>query len=93
MVFSSFLFTEASKFSMVPLNGLFMLTRYPDDIELMEDMLKTSNELKELTDKVINLVTKEFQVDEIILFGSYAQGTATDLSDVDVLVISPQFKE
>lgn len=54
---------------------------------------KTSNELKELTDKVINLVTKEFQVDEIILFGSYAKGTATDLSDVDVLVISPQFKE
>ena len=75
------------------LNGLFMLTRYPDHIELMEDMLKTSNELKELTDKVINLVTKEFQVDEIILFGSYAKGTATDLSDVDVLVISPQFKE
>lgn len=54
---------------------------------------KTSNELKELTDKVINLVTKEFQVDEIILFGSYAKGTATDLSDVDILVISPQFKE
>ena len=41
---------------------------------------KTSNELKELTDKVINLVTKEFQVDEIILFGSYAKGTAKDLN-------------
>jgi hypothetical protein len=39
MVFSSFVFMEASKFSIVPLNGLFMLTRYPDDIELMEDML------------------------------------------------------
>ena len=63
MVFSSFLFMGASKFSIVP---VLMLTRYPDHIELMEDMLKTSNELKELTDKVINLVTKEFQVDEII---------------------------
>jgi hypothetical protein len=40
---------EASKFSIVLLNGLLMLTRYPDDIELMEDMLKTSNELKEKT--------------------------------------------
>jgi hypothetical protein len=39
MVFSSFVFMGASKFSIVPLNGLFMLTRYPDDIELMEDML------------------------------------------------------
>lgn len=36
MVFSSFLFTEASKFSVVP---VLTLTRYPDDIELMEDML------------------------------------------------------
>ena len=36
MVFSSFLFMEASKFSIVP---VLMLTRYPDDIELMEDML------------------------------------------------------
>ncbi len=31
----------------------------------------------------------EFHPDRVILFGSYAQGTATDDSDVDLLVILP----
>lgn len=35
-MFSSFVFMEASKFSMVP---VLMLTRYPDEIELVEDLL------------------------------------------------------
>ncbi len=53
---------------------------------------KTTVELKELTDKVVNSVTKSFQIDEIILFGSYAKGTATDLSDVDIAVVSPDLE-
>ncbi len=52
---------------------------------------KTEVELKDLVDKVINKVTADFAVDEIILFGSYAKGTANDMSDVDIAIISPEF--
>lgn len=54
---------------------------------------KTIKELKLLTDKVVNSVTQNFKVDEILLFGSYAKGTATELSDVDIAVISPDLQE
>ncbi len=50
---------------------------------------KTTAELAELISKVVERVTKHFNVDEIVLFGSYASGTADDLSDVDIAVISP----
>lgn len=54
---------------------------------------KTTIELKELTDKVVKAVTQNFKVDEIMLFGSYAKGTENDLSDVDIVVVSPELKE
>ena len=34
-------------------------------------------------------VAREFRPQKIILFGSYAHGTATEDSDVDVLVVMP----
>lgn len=36
-----------------------------------------------------NQIACEFSPDKIILFGSHANGTATDESDVDILVILP----
>jgi predicted nucleotidyltransferase len=38
------------------------------------------------------LVTKRFEVSRIILFGSYAQGTASPDSDIDVAIVVKQFK-
>lgn len=54
---------------------------------------KTTIELKALTDKVVKAITDNFQVDEIVLFGSYARGAANDLSDVDIAVVCPELKE
>ena len=54
---------------------------------------KTKIELQELIDKVVSMITKDFAVDEIILFGSYAKGTANNLSDVDIAVVSPDLDE
>jgi len=34
-------------------------------------------------------IAREFRPDRVILFGSYAEGTARDDSDVDLLVIVP----
>ena len=38
-------------------------------------------------------VARKFRPEKIILFGSYAHGTATDDSDVDLLVIMPRTRE
>ena len=41
------------------------------------------NQIKQLCRRI----GRQFQVDRIVLFGSYAHGSATDDSDVDLLVI------
>jgi len=43
------------------------------------------NDIQELA----NRIAREFEPDRIILFGSYARGTAAADSDVDLLVILP----
>lgn len=42
-------------------------------------------EIREFADRIV----REFHPDRIILFGSYADGTATEDSDVDLLVVMP----
>jgi len=42
-------------------------------------------EIRELTAKI----AREFQPEKVILFGSYAQGTPREDSDVDLLVLLP----
>lgn len=37
------------------------------------------------------LESTEFRIDRLILFGSHANGTAREDSDIDVVVISPSF--
>lgn len=54
---------------------------------------KNKVELQELLDLVVDKTTSDFNVDEIILFGSYAKGTENDLSDVDVALVSPDLDE
>ena len=39
--------------------------------------------------ELCELIVQEFQPDKIILFGSYASGTPTPDSDVDLLVVLP----
>ena len=49
-----------------------------------------------LTNKQLDHVIKDYlskligkiNLDKVVLFGSYAKGTATELSDVDILIIS-----
>ena len=43
------------------------------------------NDIQELADRIV----RDFEPDRIILFGSYARGTAGPDSDVDLLVILP----
>lgn len=39
--------------------------------------------------KLSRRIAEEYNPDKIILFGSYASGTPTDASDIDLLVVMP----
>lgn len=48
----------------------------------------TQEKLKEVTDKIV----KEFNPEKIILFGSYAWGTPTKDSDIDLFIVKNENK-
>jgi len=46
-------------------------------------------EIYEQLKKISERLKKEYQAKDVILFGSYVTGKATDDSDVDLLIIAP----
>ena len=51
---------------------------------------KNKIELEEYLEDIVTKVTSDFDVDEVILFGSYAKGVAKPESDIDVAIISTE---
>jgi len=43
--------------------------------------------------KLVKALEKDIAVDEVILFGSYAKGSAKEDSDIDIAIISNHFGE
>ena len=56
---------------------------------------KTEAQLHSLTDEVVERVlnTLNLNIKKIILYGSYARGTADDESDVDIMIICDNTEE
>jgi len=54
-------------------------------------MVKTKDELKRKLKSFIELIDKDFHLEAVVLFGSYAGDNPRDYSDVDVAVFSPDF--
>ncbi len=52
----------------------------------MRDGLVTKDEIKKLVDRIAG----RFRPAKVILYGSYATGTATPGSDLDILVVMPE---
>ena len=50
---------------------------------------KDDKELKEITDEIVSLIINngKLHIDKIILYGSYARGTADDESDIDIMIL------
>ena len=48
-----------------------------------------NNTASQAIDAMVQRLVERFEPEQIILFGSYARGTATNDSDVDLLVIMP----
>jgi uncharacterized protein len=54
------------------------------------DRKKNRRELELFLSDVISKITHDFVIDEALLYGSYAKGTANGDSDIDLAIISPQ---
>ena len=53
---------------------------------------KTRDELIDILNLVVDKVTSNLNIDEILLYGSYAKGKENDDSDIDIAVISPDLE-
>ncbi len=51
-----------------------------------------SREIMESIEKYIEKISQYYKIEAIILFGSYAKGTENEDSDIDIAVISSDFK-
>ncbi len=51
-----------------------------------------SREIMESIKKYIERISQYYKIEAIILFGSYAKGTENEDSDIDIAVISSDFK-
>ena len=52
-------------------------------------MRRKKEPVQEKIDEMINRIVERFRPEKIILFGSYARGTAGEDSDADILVVMP----
>ena len=50
-------------------------------------------EIMESINKYIDKISKYYKIEAIILFGSYAKGTQNKDSDIDIAIISSDFKD
>lgn len=55
-------------------------------------MVKTKTEVKKLIEEYAIALSSVITVDKIILYGSYADGHPKEWSDIDIAVISRDFK-
>ena len=64
------------------------------DIARKEELFKKNQKLK-IIDNLISKLTEKFmsEIHSIVLFGSYAKGTATKQSDIDLLFIITNLKD
>ena len=52
----------------------------------------TQSDINNIIDRFISLVSDEFPLKTVYLFGSYSKGTAGDYSDIDLAVVSDKFE-
>ena len=51
-----------------------------------------NEEIMKSIDKYIEKISQYYKIEAIILFGSYAKGTQSEDSDIDIAIISSDFK-
>lgn len=54
-------------------------------------MVRAADEIEAALNRFVQKVTEQVPVFKVILYGSHARGNAHDLSNIDLVVISPAF--
>lgn len=55
-------------------------------------MVKSKDQLENIVRALVREVEKDYRITQVILFGSYAHGTPTNISDIDIALVSPDFR-
>ena len=55
-------------------------------------MVAPATDLDKIISRFVALLSKAARVEAVILYGSFAKGTANESSDIDIAVISPDFE-
>lgn len=55
-------------------------------------MAKTKNKIAKIIRQYVKEVAKHYKVSKVILFGSHARGRAKPHSDIDLVIVSPDFR-
>lgn len=55
-------------------------------------MAKTRKQITSIVRQYVKVVAKQYKVTKVILFGSYARGQAKAYSDIDLVIVSPDFR-
>lgn len=53
---------------------------------------KNYSKIRKVVNQFIKTIEKDIKVKEVILFGSYVKGNITPASDIDLIVVSPDFR-
>lgn len=54
---------------------------------------RIDKEIENSIKKYIKEVKKQYSIDKVIIFGSYAKGQVTKNSDIDLAIVSPDIKD
>jgi len=55
-------------------------------------MVFTKGHIEKIVEKIVSHMDGNVRVKKVLLFGSYARGTATDRSDIDLAFVSDDFE-
>lgn len=56
-------------------------------------MVRSEAEVRKIINQFITYLNRQIRITKVVLFGSYARGTATEESDIDIAVESPDFHQ
>lgn len=54
-------------------------------------MVRTEAQIRDIIFRYVSYLNKQIKVDKVILFGSYAKSSASEDSDIDIAIESPDF--
>jgi len=55
-------------------------------------VVTTASDLDQIISALVGLLSRSIRVEAVILYGSYANGSPDEWSDIDVAVVSPDFE-